>query len=192
MAHLETDRLIIRTFRGDDLEIVHRILTLAFGAAELEDQATALAERGSWLEWSILNQEWLPRLHQAPYGDLAVALKEGSQRVIGVAGYVPLLDAYDQIPELGTGRRESQFTIPEFGLFWAIDPAYQRQGYATETARALIEHGFKVLHLRRILATTDFSNVASQGVMLKAGMKLTRNPLSTPSWLQVVGVIENH
>src|SRR5512143_1091678 len=118
MAHLETDRLTIRTFRRDDLEIVHRILTLAFGAAEHEDQATALAERGSWLEWSRLNQKWLPRLHQAPYGDLAVELK-GSQQVIGVAGYVPLLDVYDQIPELRDGAGASPFNIPEFGLFWA-------------------------------------------------------------------------
>lgn len=188
MISIETERLFLRPFVRDDLESVHRILNSAFGAEG--DQAAALAGRRSWLEWSRLNQEWLPKMHQAPYGDLAVELR-GSARVIGVAGYVPLLDVYEQIPELRDGAGASPFNIPEFGLFWAIDPAYRRQGYATEAARALIDHGFNTLKLKRILATTDYENIASQKVMLKAGMRITRNPLRDPRWLQVVGVIEN-
>lgn len=188
MISIETERLFLRPFVRDDLESVHRILNSAFGAEG--DQAAALAGRRSWLEWSRLNQEWLPKMHQAPYGDLAVELR-GSGRVIGVAGYVPLLDVYEQIPELRDGAGASPFNIPEFGLFWAIDPAYRRQGYATEAARALIDHGFNTLKLKRILATTDYENIASQKVMLKAGMRITRNPLRDPRWLQVVGVIEN-
>lgn len=188
MISIETERLFLRPFVRHDLESVHRILNSAFGAEG--DQAAALAGRRSWLEWSRLNQEWLPKMHQAPYGDLAVELR-GSARVIGVAGYVPLLDVYEQIPELRDGAGASPFNIPEFGLFWAIDPAYRRQGYATEAARALIDHGFNTLKLKRILATTDYENIASQKVMLKAGMRITRNPLRDPRWLQVVGVIEN-
>ena len=77
---------------------------------------------------------------------------------------------------------------PEVGLFWAIDPAQQRQGYATEAARALIDYAFDRLRLWRILATTEYDNHASQAVMLKAGMTLTRNPRPDPPWMQVVGV----
>ena len=55
----------------------------------------------------------------------------------------------------------------------------------------MIDFAFKQLHLTRIIATTDYSNIASQGVMRKVGMKITRNPLPDPPWLQVVGVLEN-
>ena len=79
---------------------------------------------------------------------------------------------------------------PEVGLFWAIDPPRQRQGYATEAARAMIDYAFDTLRLWRILATTEYDNHASQAVMLKAGMTLTRNPRPDPPWMQVVGVAQ--
>jgi RimJ/RimL family protein N-acetyltransferase len=72
-----------------------------------------------------------------------------------------------------------------------IDPKYQRQGYATEAAQAMIEYAFKHLRVKRIIAETDFENVASQNVMRKIGMTLTRNALPEPRWLQIVGVLEN-
>jgi RimJ/RimL family protein N-acetyltransferase len=78
----------------------------------------------------------------------------------------------------------------EMGLFWAVAPAQQGKGYATEAGRALIEHAFDAMALHRIVATTEHDNLASQRVMLKLGMELRRNPLSTPHWLQVVGVLE--
>jgi len=76
-------------------------------------------------------------------------------------------------------------------LLWVIDPIHQRQGYATEAAQAMVEYAFKQLRVKRIIATTEFANVASQNVMRKIGMRLTRNPLPEPSWLEVVGVLEN-
>jgi len=79
---------------------------------------------------------------------------------------------------------------PEFGLFWAISSAYQRQGFATEAARAMIEYAFQHLRLRRVVATTEYDNLASIGVMRRLGMRIERNPLPEPPWLQVVGVLE--
>jgi hypothetical protein len=55
----------------------------------------------------------------------------------------------------------------------------------------MIEYAFKHLRVKRIIATTEYANVASQGVMRKVGMKLTRNPYQEPPWLQVVGLLEN-
>jgi [ribosomal protein S5]-alanine N-acetyltransferase len=187
-AYFETDRLLIRPFVEHDLQMIHRILDQTFGDGTNIDNASALQERRSWLEWSILSQEWLPKMDQTPYGDRAVVLKTTDQ-VIGSVGYVPLRDVYWQIPELGIASRG--YTTPEVGLFWVIDPAHQQQGYATEAAQALIDHAFRHWRLARILATTDDSNIASQAVMRKLGMKLTRNPLPEPQWLQVVGVLDN-
>jgi hypothetical protein len=41
------------------------------------------------------------------------------------------------------------------------------------------------------LATTEYDNAASLGVMRKLGMKIDRNPRSQPPWLQAVGILEN-
>jgi RimJ/RimL family protein N-acetyltransferase len=187
---IETTRLVIRPFRLDDLADIHRILDQTFGDGSQVGDPAALAERRSWLEWSILSQEWLPKLHQPPYGDRAIVLKS-TDALIGSAGYVPLLDIYEQIPELGGAAAALGYRTPEVGLFWVIDPAQQRQGYATEAAEALIAHAFREWRLKRIIATTEYTNLASQAVMRKVGMKLARNPLPDPPWLQVVGVLEN-
>ena len=45
------------------------------------------------------------------------------------------------------------------------------QGYATETAKALLKFGFEWLNLHRIFATCSPANVASACVLEKIGMK---------------------
>jgi ribosomal-protein-alanine N-acetyltransferase len=193
---LETDRLAIRCFQLDDLPVIHRILDQTFGGGRLVDDAAALRERRSWLKWSILSEEWYDKLRQPPYGDRAIALKATGE-VIGAVGYVPLLMPFEWMPELGGvespggAQPAAARATPEVGLFWTIDPQHQRRGYASEAARAMIAHAFETLRLKRLLATTDFSNLASQGVMLKVGMRLARNPWPEPHWLQVVGVLDN-
>jgi GNAT superfamily N-acetyltransferase len=77
------------------------------------------------------------------------------------------------------------------GLYYALSPAYQRQGYATEAAQALINYAFTQLHLKRIVATTTYENVASIGVMRKLGMRIEKNPSPDPPGLQVVGILES-
>lgn len=184
LISFETTRLRIRPFRQDDLATIHALLKRCFGEDEVSRK-----ERRAWLNWSELSQEWLPRLHQPPYGDLAVTLKTDGA-LIGSVGLVPLLDTYAQIPGLGDGQ-EGGFATPEVGLYWAIDPAYQRQGYALEAARALVDFAFRELRLGRLLATTEYDNAASQAVMRKLGMRLLRNPYPEPEHLQVVGLLEN-
>ncbi len=186
---LTTGRLVIRPFQTDDLLPIHRILTDAF-KEQTHDEEAALASRRSWLEWSELSQVWLPRLHQPPYGDRAVVLRS-SQRLVGAVGLVPCLSPFDQIPELRTGPEPSGFSSTEMGLFWAIDPAYQRMGYASEAGQALIDFAFRQLRVNRIIATTEYENAASQAVMRKLGMRVYRNPLPTPFWMQIVAVLDH-
>lgn len=187
---LETQRLIIRPFVMEDLPVIHRILDQTFGdGSKIKDEA-ALEERRSWVQWSILSQEWLPKMYQPPYGDRAIVLK-ATGALIGSVGYVPMLDVNEQIPGLRTANQPNGYTTPEVGLFWVIDPDYQRQGYATEAAQAMIDYAFTQWRLWRIVARTDYDNLASQAVMRKLGMWLERNPLPEPHWLQLVGILEN-
>jgi RimJ/RimL family protein N-acetyltransferase len=187
---LETARLTIRAFQPDDLHAIHRILDVTFGDGSKISDEEALNERRSWLEWSRLSAEWLPKMFQPPYGDRAVVLKRTGQ-VIGAVGLVPCFDVFEQIPGLSRGEPPSAYRVAEVGLFWAIDPEHQRQGYATEAAQVLIDFAFQQLRVKRIIATTEHNNAASIGVMRKLGMAIAQNPLPDPAWLQVVGILEH-
>jgi len=78
-----------------------------------------------------------------------------------------------------------------FGLFYAISPSHQRQGYSTKAASAIVQYAFQHLLLGRVVATTEYDNAASMGVMRKIGMRIEQNPLAEPPWLHVVGILEN-
>jgi [ribosomal protein S5]-alanine N-acetyltransferase len=187
---LETARLIIRAFQPDDLHAIHRILDRTFGDGSKIDDEHALNERREWLEWSRLSAEWLPKMFQPPYGDRAVVLKR-TDELIGAVGLVPCFDVLEQIPGLERGGSPSAYRVAEMGLFWAIDPDQQRQGYATEAAQALIGFAFQQLRVKRLIATTGYDNAAPIGVMRRLGMRIEKNPFSEPPWLQVVGALEN-
>lgn len=199
MPILLTERLMIRPFGTDDLEPFHRISDLCFGDGTKVNDASAIEANRRMLQWKVLNEEMLAQLYQPPYGDRAIVLRE-TNTVVGAVGYVPCLDRFEVIPALlplpsgerAGARGETRPTNSlEFGLFWMIDPAHQHKGYASEAARAMIDYAFATLKLARVIATTEFNNVASQAVMRKLGMRLERNETGQPPWLQVVGVLEN-
>jgi RimJ/RimL family protein N-acetyltransferase len=187
---LHTPRLLIRSFTEVDLLPIHRILDQAFGDGTRVHDRTAIEERRSWLHWAILCAEWFPRLYQPPVGERAIVLR-ATDELIGAVGYVPCLDVFEQVPGLCSSALPSGFTTPEIGLFWAIDPQHQRLGYASEAARAMIDHAFQQLRIKRLIATTTYTNFASQAVMRKIGMRIERNPLPNPPWLEIVGIIEH-
>ncbi|MEP7136341.1 MAG: GNAT family N-acetyltransferase [Chloroflexota bacterium] len=193
MPDLETARLTIRPFVIDDLNDAHRLFDIEINAEDLHtEKIETVNDRAEWLQWSVLNYVQLAKLYQPPYGDRAIVLKETGQ-LIGSVGYVPCLMSFEQMPNFGyydasgkTGRATT-----EFGLFYAISPSHQRQGYASEAAQAMVDYAFQNLGLKRVIATTDFDNYGSMGVMRKLGMRVEKNPLGEPPWLQVAGVVEN-
>lgn len=194
MPDLETERLLVRPFCMDDLAAVHQLLDIDLSTADMGTEgAQPLEERKRWLEWSILNYEQLAMLYQPPYGDRAIVLKQ-TGRLIGACGFVPTLLPFEQLPSFQRteAQRSPTLNTAEVGLFYAVSPAHQRKGYAAEAARAMIDYGFEQLRLKRIIATTNYDNTASKGVMKKLGMRIETNPLPEPSWLQVVGVLDHY
>jgi len=194
MPILETTRLVIRPFVMEDLLDVHRLLDIELHDANLHaDKMESMAERAAWLQWSVLNTVQLAKLYQPPYGDRAAVLKSSGQ-LVGACGFVPCLAPFGLLPGFGpadSSGRPDRYS-PEFGLFYAISPAHRRQGYATEAAQALVDYAFEHLHLKRVVATTDYDNLGSLGVMRKLGMRIEKNPRPEPPWLQVVGVVESN
>ena len=178
----------------DDLQPIHRILDVELCEAELGTAGVqTLHERAQWLQWTVLSYTQLAQLYQPPYGERAVVHKHTGQ-LIGACGFVPCLDAFEQFPAFSPVPHPSRswFSTPESGLFYAITPTLQGQGYATEAAQAMVDYAFQHLRLKRVVATTTYENTASIGVMRKLGMRLERNTSSEPPWLQIVGVLENN
>jgi ribosomal-protein-alanine N-acetyltransferase len=194
MPPLETLHLVIRPFSMDDLQPIHHILDIELADADFGSEGAAtLEQRREWLQWTVLNYEHLARLYQPPYGDRAIVLTATGQ-LIGACGFVPSFGPFHQLPALamaGVGA-QGHLNTPEFGLFYAVSPAYQRRGYAVEATRAMIDYAFQHLNLRRIVATTTYGNAASIRVMEKVGMQIERNPSPDPPWFQVVGILKNH
>lgn len=188
MPVLESDRLRIRPLTPDDIPVVfhlHQSIGWLDPAQSTAGQKEAVRD---YVMWCSLNHAQLARLYQPPYGDRAVE-HTASGQLIGLCGLVPYVDPLGVFPYFGgqpDGRARS-----ETGLFWAIAASHQGQGYATETARALIHYALHSLNLHHIIATTDHANLASQRVMEKAGMRLERNPFPDPPWLQVLGIAKN-
>ena len=58
-----------------------------------------------------------------------------------------------------------------YELGWVIHPDYQRRGYASEAALAMMEYAFEVRGAHRVIATCQPQNVASYRVMEKIGMR---------------------
>jgi [ribosomal protein S5]-alanine N-acetyltransferase len=183
---LESERLRIRPFHTEDLTRIHDILNQAF------ESETTLDNRRSWLNWSIHNYRELASLYQPPYGDYALVLK-ATDELIGSVGLVQCIGPFDVLPyyQAQSSHEPTGLATTEMGLFWAIDPAHQHRGYATEGARLLIRYAFENLWLKRIIATTEFDNEASIGVMRRLEMTIERNPYNEPFWFQVVGILEN-
>jgi [ribosomal protein S5]-alanine N-acetyltransferase len=181
MRELETTRLLIRSFGTADLDAYARLLATSFDPPA--DPHT-LRDRLAYYE---LGERVLAELHQPPYGDRAVVLKE-TRQLIGAVGFVPSLGPFGRLPFFG-GAAQAKFT-PEVGLFWAVAAEHRRNGFATEAARALLRYAFDELSLRRVVATTEYDNTASAAVMRRIGMTIQHNPASTPRWFQIVGILE--
>ncbi|MFC1960144.1 GNAT family N-acetyltransferase, partial [Chloroflexota bacterium] len=179
---LETARLIIRPYTMADLDAVHELLVAAFASTN------TLEDTRDWLTWTIASYRQHARLHQPPYGDYAVTLRE-TGALVGTVGLVPAVIPWDVLDS--DEPPENPPLSPEFGLYWGVHPEHQRQGYATEAGWAMVNTMFTAWHVRRMVATTEHGNTASQGVMRKLGMTLRQNRHEQPPWCQVVGVLDN-
>lgn len=144
-----TERLILRNYRSDDWERVHIYGSVAdFSKYELWGPNT-VEDTQKFLADMVKQTKTVPRYKF----DFAVCLKEENLLIGGC----------------GIRRETEQSHVANLG--WAINPDFQRKGYATEAAEALIQFGFNKLGLRIIYATCDTRNTSSFKVMEKLGMK---------------------
>lgn len=103
-------------------------------------------------------------------------IEKASSEVIGAALLKQLpLSSPDFIAGDGPSRGFQPTTnpadlAPEHEIGWHLAPSRWGQGFATEAARALIEHGFTQLHQPVLYAVVNPANLASIAVTKRLGM----------------------
>lgn len=146
----ETDRLRIRNWRDEDLDLMHVINSdeevMAFFPGRRDRQQCA-----------ELLQTLKSEIAETGYGFFALELKDTGEP-IGFGGLaMPRIEAI--LPE----------DTVEIG--WRLATPYWGNGYATEAARALLRVGFKERGLDEIVSFAVFNNHRSLAVMERIGMK---------------------
>lgn len=145
---IETDRLILRKYEDTDVEDIVEYSSDPTITEDVDWEPTAEGVKGF-----IENQREVYPDEDPKWLDLAIELKE-ERKVIGTIG-------------IGVVSREHEQGI----VGWALGVAYQRKGYATEAARAIVEFGFRSMGLHRIIAKSDETNTRSWLLMERIGMR---------------------
>jgi RimJ/RimL family protein N-acetyltransferase len=94
------------------------------------------------------------RIHESPHWVNLMMVLKGEHKVIGCVG-------------IGVTSKEQR----QASIGWMLGGQYQRQGLATEAARALVDFGFNSMGLHRIFARTGKANARSWRLMERLGMR---------------------
>ncbi|MBT5953175.1 GNAT family N-acetyltransferase [bacterium] len=148
MNPIETDRLILREFRKDDIS--HLVLLNQNEKVMNFFPATLNKNESLTFLLSILTSYQLRN-----FGLYACICKDTNQFM----GFIGL-----SVPSFS-----SHFT-PCIEIGWRLSPEFWNKGYATEGAKAILNYGFKELHLMEIVSFTSILNKPSIRVMEKIGM----------------------
>jgi RimJ/RimL family protein N-acetyltransferase len=144
---IETPRLFLRELSNDDIDFIaemlsHREVMQYFPSICTREEAVAWIERQ------------MDRYRHYGHGYWLVS-ERATGRPIGQAGLLKLMV---------DGREEE-------ALGYMIHRPYWQMGYATESARAIIDYGFDVVGCERVVALIRPENTPSLGVAHKLAMQ---------------------
>jgi RimJ/RimL family protein N-acetyltransferase len=148
---LTTPRLLLRTFRRDDLP--------HYAALNADPEVTRYLGGPLTRESSDQLAIWAQERHARTGTGLLAIERRADGAFLGMCGLHVLHDWYPDDVEIG----------------WRMARAYWGQGYATEAASAWLEHGFTTLGLPRVISVTDPPNTRSWAVMHRLGMVFDHN-----------------
>ena len=140
---LETERLILRAWRDDDLDSYAAIVA---DPDTMRFLGGPMARNDAWRNMAMLIGHWVLRGH----GIWAVERKSDGA-LMG---------------RIGVQRPEGW---PAIEVAWVLGRPYQGQGYATEAAKASLDWGFNTLPVAKLISLIDPENLASQAVAKRLG-----------------------
>jgi RimJ/RimL family protein N-acetyltransferase len=164
---LDTSRLKLREFVMEDAAFVLQLLNEPSFIEFIGDRGVRTLQDAE----RYLREGPMSSYRQFGHGLLRVSLKDGDIP-IGMCGLV---------------KRD---TLPNPDIGFALLPAFWGQGFVTEAARAVIQHGREVLGKQVFLGITTPGNVRSIAVLKKLGLSfLEEKPLGDrPEPLKIFGL----
>ena len=145
--HITTERLVIRPIERGDCEAIHRYAgDLSIDMMMFLPNET-IEDTKKFVEFAV--SEW------------AKEDPEDMEFVILLNGEI-----------IGGVNLEKCEVDRVFEIGWTIRRDMRGKGYATEAAKALMDHAFEVLNAERVQAHCDSRNRASEKVMIKLGMTM--------------------
>lgn len=148
MMILESDRLYFRRLQPGDLEDLFALYSDQDVRRYFPEGTLTYEETKEELEWFLHGHPKRPEL------GLWATIHKETGRFIGRCGLLP-----------GTieGRQEVEVAYLIAKDFWG-------QGLGTEAAQAILDYGFEILGLKRLICLVDRENLASIKVAKKIGM----------------------
>jgi len=143
-----TERLRLREITRDDFQAVHEYASDPMTVRYMPFGPNTMEETQEFIDRNLKRQQEEPR---TDYG-LGIILKS-EDRLIGACGI--------------HGVTEIQASIG-----YILNRSYWGHGYATEAAKALVDHLFSERGVHRVYASCDPENHASVRVLEKVGMSL--------------------
>lgn len=148
---LETDRLLLRPYRDEDLDALHEIESLEGTARYLYNAPLDLDATRALLE----RRKALTAIDEEHDGLLLAAVLKETGTLIG---------------HVNLEVKSREHHQGEIG--YVLHPDHQGHGYATEAAAVMLRLGFEELNLHRIVGRLDARNAASARVLERLGMRL--------------------
>lgn len=167
-VYLETERLTLRRFTTDDVDI---LVDLDSDPEVMRYLTGGPSTPREEIEGDILPY-WLNYYSRFDGFGFWAAMEKATGEFIGWFHLRPQEGQPPDQPELGYRLRRST---------WG-------KGYGSEGARALVAKAFSELGAERVFASTYQDNLASRRVMEKVGMRLVRTFRFSPEELETIGV----
>jgi RimJ/RimL family protein N-acetyltransferase len=166
MHPIETDRLNLLLEQEQDFDAIHVMLAQIYEPDQMPPRQSLQDEQKFYLLMRM-------GMYQGLFGRWIVQRKSDGE-FIGLGMLLPHLCTPEEHAVL-TGSTEPTRGF-EVEIGWALARPYRKQGYGTETARALLSFAFSEIQLARLIGITGVDNPDSVRMLQRLGMELHTFP----------------
>ncbi len=151
MIQIKTERLTLREFAPNDAKFIVELLNEPSFIQNIGDPGVrTLSDAEKYLENGPISS-----YARNGFGLLAVTLNDTGQPV-GMCGLI------------------KRPTLEDVDIGYAFLPKFWSEGYALESAQAVISHAKDILDLKRVVAIVDPANARSIHLLEKVGMTFVK------------------
>lgn len=148
---IETERLLIRPYKEDDLEECFKLMQNK--------------ELFNYLDMDVMSHED----YEGLFRWLISCYEVGFDRDFKYSFNITLKKNGTHIGWCGIGGIEFDHSKKE--IYYLIGREYWRKGYAKEATKALLNYGFNVMGIKEIVGACKPDNIASKKVLENMGLK---------------------